>query len=92
MQVLLKYTEYNEPHESLTNKNIIDVSHAFIIMLIMMRMLIKKANIDCEGKTMKFIRQKSLQLRIKKQGKLNTMRIKIRNDDEVSAGGWPLRT
>ena len=23
--VLLKYTEYNEPHESLTNKNIIDV-------------------------------------------------------------------
>ena len=26
MQVLLKYTEYNEPHESLTNKNIIDVS------------------------------------------------------------------
>ena len=26
LQVLLKYTEYNEPHESLTNKNIIDVS------------------------------------------------------------------
>ena len=25
-QVLLKYTEYNEPHESLTNKNIVDVS------------------------------------------------------------------
>ena len=25
-KVLLKYTEYNEPHESLTNKNIIDVS------------------------------------------------------------------
>jgi hypothetical protein len=24
-KVLLKYTEYNEPHESLTNKNIIDV-------------------------------------------------------------------
>ena len=24
--ILLKYTEYNEPHESLTNKNIIDVS------------------------------------------------------------------
>ena len=27
-KVLLKYTEYNEPHESLTNKNIIDVSTA----------------------------------------------------------------
>ena len=26
-KVLLKYTEYNEPHESLTNKNIIDVSY-----------------------------------------------------------------
>ena len=26
-KVLLKYTEYNEPHESLTNKNIIDVSN-----------------------------------------------------------------
>ena len=25
-KILLKYTEYNEPHESLTNKNIIDVS------------------------------------------------------------------
>lgn len=25
-RVLLKYTEYNEPHESLTNKNIIEVS------------------------------------------------------------------
>ena len=25
-KVLLKYTEYNEPHESVTNKNIIDVS------------------------------------------------------------------
>lgn len=24
-QVLLKYTEYNEPHESLTNRNIIEV-------------------------------------------------------------------
>lgn len=26
-KVLLKYTEYNEPHESLTNKNIIEVSY-----------------------------------------------------------------
>lgn len=26
-KVLLKYTEYNEPHESLTNKNIIEVSN-----------------------------------------------------------------
>ena len=25
-KVLLKYTEYNEPHESLTNKNIIEVA------------------------------------------------------------------
>ena len=25
-KVLLKYTEYNEPHESLTNKNIIEVN------------------------------------------------------------------
>jgi hypothetical protein len=29
-KVLLKYTEYNEPHESLTNKNIIEV--IFIII------------------------------------------------------------
>lgn len=28
-KVLLKYTEYNEPHESLTNKNIIEVSVFF---------------------------------------------------------------
>ena len=27
-KVLLKYTEYNEPHESLTNKNIIEVSRS----------------------------------------------------------------
>lgn len=26
-KVLLKYTEYNEPHESLTNKNIIEVHY-----------------------------------------------------------------
>lgn len=35
-KVLLKYTEYNEPHESLTNKNIIEViiiayTHTFAI-------------------------------------------------------------
>lgn len=31
-KVLLKYTEYNEPHESLTNKNIIEVNrlHPFM--------------------------------------------------------------
>lgn len=29
-KVLLKYTEYNEPHESLTNKNIIEVSSFFL--------------------------------------------------------------
>ena len=28
-KVLLKYTEYNEPHESRTNKDIIDVSTKF---------------------------------------------------------------
>ena len=33
-KVLLKYTEYNEPHESLTNKNIIDVSIFKIILMI----------------------------------------------------------
>lgn len=32
-KVLLKYTEYNEPHESLTNKNIIEVSR-FILELV----------------------------------------------------------
>lgn len=30
-KVLLKYTEYNEPHESLTNKNIIEVSVAVAV-------------------------------------------------------------
>ena len=29
-KVLLKYTEYNEPHESLTNKNIIEVCLKFL--------------------------------------------------------------
>lgn len=29
-KVLLKYTEYNEPHESLTNKNIIEVSTSIV--------------------------------------------------------------
>ena len=29
-KVLLKYTEYNEPHESLTNKNIVDVSNKIL--------------------------------------------------------------
>lgn len=37
-KVLLKYTEYNEPHESLTNKNIIEVGgispiHSMMFML-----------------------------------------------------------
>lgn len=31
-KVLLKYTEYNEPHESLTNKNIIEVSRSSSMM------------------------------------------------------------
>lgn len=29
-KVLLKYTEYNEPHESRTNSDIVEVSHGFI--------------------------------------------------------------
>lgn len=32
-KVLLKYTEYNEPHESLTNKNIIEVIYNVKIKL-----------------------------------------------------------
>lgn len=32
-QILLKYTEYSEPHESLTNKNIIEVKIFFIYNL-----------------------------------------------------------
>lgn len=31
-KVLLKYTEYNEPHESLTNKNIIEVRFTILIL------------------------------------------------------------
>ena len=33
-KVLLKYTEYNEPHESLTNKNIIDVSNHQVVIYV----------------------------------------------------------
>ena len=32
-KVLLKYTEYNEPHESRTNKDIIDVSTVFRLLI-----------------------------------------------------------
>lgn len=32
-KVLLKYTEYNEPHESLTNKNIIEVNCLLFTLL-----------------------------------------------------------
>lgn len=32
-KVLLKYTEYNEPHESLTNKNIIEVSFVLCVFV-----------------------------------------------------------
>lgn len=40
-KVLLKYTEYNEPHESLTNKNIIEVNiikinYYHIIVIVML--------------------------------------------------------
>ena len=33
-KVLLKYTEYNEPHESRTNKDIVEVFGAFHFLLI----------------------------------------------------------
>jgi hypothetical protein len=33
-KVLLKYTEYNEPHESLTNKNIIEVSQEINLFIL----------------------------------------------------------
>ena len=36
-KVLLKYTEYNEPHESLTNKNIIEVSTVWSVCLFIAR-------------------------------------------------------
>lgn len=32
-KVLLKYTEYNEPHESRTNKDIVEVSDSYVIGL-----------------------------------------------------------
>ena len=40
-KILLKYTEYNEPHESLTNKNIIDVSTQLEILIISNIIIIK---------------------------------------------------
>ena len=40
-KILLKYTEYNEPHESLTNKNIIDVSIQLEILIISYSIIIK---------------------------------------------------
>lgn len=40
-KVLLKYTEYNEPHESLTNKNIIEVSLRPFAELVKPRILTK---------------------------------------------------
>lgn len=36
-KVLLKYTEYNEPHESRTNSDIVEVSFFFTITLIQSR-------------------------------------------------------
>ena len=44
-KVLLKYTEYNEPHESLTNKNIIDVSmNVNTIIFIHIKIVIVETN------------------------------------------------
>ena len=34
-KVLLKYTEYNEPHESRTNKDIIDVSFRLLTLVLL---------------------------------------------------------
>lgn len=31
-KVLLRYTEYNEPHESRTNRDIVDVSHDVLLL------------------------------------------------------------
>ena len=45
-KVLLKYTEYNEPHESLTNKNIIDVSLTTAEDLIEIKTLTCKSNAE----------------------------------------------
>ena len=45
-KVLLKYTEYNEPHESLTNKNIIDVSLTTAEDLIEIKTLTCKLNAE----------------------------------------------
>lgn len=47
-KVLLKYTEYNEPHESLTNRNIIEVrlSWNFRKSLSFRRFFFVKQNID----------------------------------------------
>lgn len=50
-KVLLKYTEYNEPHESLTNKNIIEVilllpnTLNFYLVYIVTIMMISKLHI-----------------------------------------------
>ena len=44
-KVLLKYTEYNEPHESLTNKNIIEVMT--VVMTLWVDIL--EDNLDCEN-------------------------------------------
>lgn len=38
-KVLLKYTEYNEPHESRTNKDIIDVSEPFSLKILSVEIL-----------------------------------------------------
>lgn len=51
-KVLLKYTEYNEPHESLTNKNIIEVVelHSSLLMLhFLTRRLPVRINVYCNN-------------------------------------------
>lgn len=41
-KVLLKYTEYNEPHESLTNKNIIEVRIVTALGILLSRIVIDR--------------------------------------------------
>ena len=54
-KILLKYTEYNEPHESLTNKNIIDVSNCFMIHLQELRQYLR-LNSAKKKKVLKLLR------------------------------------
>lgn len=47
-KVLLKYTEYNEPHESLTNKNIIEVTARTQSSIKLEVVLLSNNNVPCQ--------------------------------------------